>query len=138
MFLFSGHRHSYFLEIAILVLLVPSDTDDGFFTSREIQHTKSRAQLAVLSACQTGLGQVHRGGVIGLGRAFQKAGVPRVVMSLWSIHDSATKTLMESFVLNLRAKMTPATALRKAMLKARKLYPDPRDWGAFVLLGTPR
>ncbi|MBA3766613.1 MAG: CHAT domain-containing protein, partial [Acidobacteria bacterium] len=87
--------------------------------------------------CQTGLGKVHDAGVIGLSRAFQIAGVPRVVMSLWSVNDKATAELMKSFVKYLQTHM-PSEALRLAMLDVRKRRPEPSQWASFVLFGTPR
>jgi CHAT domain-containing protein len=109
---------------------------DGFWTAREVQSSKLRAQIAILSACQTGLGRVHDAGVIGLSRAFQIAGVPRVVMSLWSVNDQATAQLMKAFVKNLRS-YEPSEALRLAMLDVRRTRPAPSQWASFVLFGTP-
>jgi CHAT domain len=109
---------------------------DGFWTAREVQGSRLRAQIAVLSACQTGLGRVHDAGVIGLSRAFQIAGVPRVVMSLWSVNDKATAQLMKAFVKNLRS-YEPSEALRLAMLDVRRTRPAPSQWASFVLFGTP-
>jgi hypothetical protein len=124
------------LEGGFLVFSGPNGTE-ALWTAREIQQTPLRARLAVLSACQTGLGQVHDAGIIGLARAFQLAGVPRVVMSLWSVYDDATAELMQAFALNLRAH-TPAEALRQAMLEVRKRRPDPAEWASFVIFGTPQ
>lgn len=109
----------------------------GFWTAREVQGMKLKAQIAVLSACQTGLGKIHDAGVIGLSRAFQIAGVPRVVMSLWSVSDAATAALMKSFVKYLRGHV-PAEALRLAMLDVRRERPALSQWASFVLFGTPR
>jgi hypothetical protein len=109
----------------------------GFWTAKEIQNSRLTAQLAVLSACQTGLGKVHDAGIIGLSRAFQIAGVPRVVMSLWSVYDKATAELMKAFVRYLRSNM-PAEALRLAMLDVRRERPQLAQWASFVLFGTPR
>ncbi len=109
---------------------------DGFWTAREVQGSRLKAQIAVLSACQTGLGRVHDAGVIGLSRAFQIAGVPRVVMSLWSVNDKATAQLMKAFVKNLRSN-EPSEALRLAMLDVRRTRPAPSQWASFVLFGTP-
>jgi CHAT domain-containing protein len=109
---------------------------ENVWTAREIQATPLRARLAVLSACQTGLGKAHDAGVIGLARAFQLAGVPRVVMSLWSVYDDVTAELMQAFVKNLRS-LPPAEALRQAMLEVRKRRPDPAEWASFVIFGTP-
>ncbi len=119
------------------LLLSAGELEQGWWTAREIQGLKLKARLAVLSACQTGLGQIQDAGVIGLSRAFQIAGVPRVTMSLWSVDDKATSALMKSFVDYLHANV-PSEALRLAMLDLKKQQPNPSKWGAFVLFGTPR
>jgi CHAT domain-containing protein len=107
------------------------------WTASDIQKSHMVASLAVLSACQTGLGMVHDAGIIGLARAFQIAGVPRVVMSLWDVNDEATTDLMLAFIDNTREHI-PADALRSAMLDAKKKGRDPNIWASFVLFGTPR
>jgi CHAT domain-containing protein len=111
--------------------------EQGWWTAREIQSTKLRAKIAVLSACQTGLGQAHDAGIIGLSRAFQIAGVPRVVMSLWSVDDQATSQLMQAFVKHLKTQF-PSEALPQAMLEVRQEYSEPSKWASFVIFGTPR
>ena len=110
---------------------------DGFLTAREIQHEKRlrRVRLAVLSACQTGLGRAHQGGVIGLARAFRLAGVRDVIMSLWSVDDDATAMLMTAFSANLES-MDPADALRAAIIHTRDRYPDPVRWAPFMVFGN--
>ena len=119
------------------LMLAGTSPQDAFLTAGEVQRMRLRANLVVLSACQSGLGLNHDGGVIGLARSFQKAGVPRVVMSLWSVSDEATLYLMDRF--QLEAKNTfPAEALRIAMIAAREKYPDPALWAGFTLFGTPR
>ena len=76
--------------------------EQGWWTVKEVQETRIReTEIAILSACQTGLGKVHDAGIIGLARAFQIAGVPRVVMSLWSVDDAATSELMQAFIKHL-------------------------------------
>ena len=119
------------------LFLTASNLTRGFWTAREVQNSRLRAQIAVLSACQTGLGKSHDAGVIGLSRAFQIAGVPRVVMSLWSVNDRATAELMKAFVKHLRENM-PSEALRLAMLEVRRERPQISHWASFVLFGTPR
>ena len=109
---------------------------DGYLTAREIQEQQLHASLVVLSACQTGLGGAHEGGIIGLSRAFQIAGVPSVVMSLWSVDDTATALLMENFMRHLKT-YPPDLALHKAMLETRERYPQPDKWGAFSHFGWP-
>jgi CHAT domain-containing protein len=120
-----------------LLMLAGPTLEQGWWTARQIQSTRLSAELAVLSACQTGLGQQHDGGTIGLARAFQLAGVRRVVMSLWSIDDEATQMLMTRFV-DHAGKAPPAEALRLAMLDARKKYPDPALWASFLAFGSAR
>jgi CHAT domain-containing protein len=111
--------------------------EQGWWTAREIQSTRLGAEIAVLSACQTGLGQAHDAGIIGLSRAFQIAGVPRVVMSLWSVDDEATSKLMQAFVKHLVTQI-PSEALRQAMLEVKQDYSEPSKWASFVIFGTPR
>lgn len=117
-----------------------ADFRSGWWTAKEVQSTRLRAKLAVLSACQTGLGQTHDAGIIGLARAFQLAGVPRVVMSLWSVNDAASDELMQAFMRHLLTddEPTPAEALRRAMVEIKRKQPDPSKWAAFMVFGTPR
>ncbi|MBE9079876.1 CHAT domain-containing protein [Romeria aff. gracilis LEGE 07310] len=120
-----------------LLMFSATTLEQGWWTAREIQNANLNAEIAVLSACQTGLGRSHDAGTIGISRAFQIAGVPRVVMSLWNVDDESTNLLMQSFVRNLENEM-PAEALRQAMLETREIYPSPLDWASFTLFGTPR
>ncbi|HEX5706667.1 MAG TPA: CHAT domain-containing protein [Pyrinomonadaceae bacterium] len=118
-------------------LVLSADGEDlGLWTMEEILQQRFRARLAVLSACQTGLGERYKGGVMALGRTFQVAGVPRVVMSLWKVEDDATAELMGAFTANLRRKELPARALRLAMSRLTRTRP-PSVWAAFVFFGTP-
>jgi hypothetical protein len=114
----------------------------GKWTMREIEETYyEKTQLAVLSACQTGLGQVYDGGIMHLARTFQVSGVPRVVMSLWRVDDEATADLMVTFIRRLQKgdpNVMPAEALRRAMIEVKGRRPEPRQWASFVLFGTPR
>jgi len=116
--------------------LTSTEKVKGRWTAFDIQRSRLKARLAVLSACQTGLGKEHDGGIIGLARAFTLAGVPRVAISLWSIDDKATVPLMEAFVERLRIE-PPAQALRQAMLRIREKNPDPSHWASFVIFGAP-
>jgi CHAT domain-containing protein len=114
----------------------------GKWTMRQIEQIYyGGTELAVLSACQTGLGQVYDGGIMHLARTFQVAGVPRVVMSLWRVDDEATADLMVTFVRRLQdadSGVFPAEALRRAMVEVKRRRPAPRRWASFVLFGTPR
>jgi len=109
---------------------------DRLITPREIQHSNFKASLAVLSACQTGLGAPHDGGTIGLARAFNLAGVPGVIMSLWNVDDMATKALMASFMRHLESK-APQEALSLAMRERRRVDPNPAKWASFMYFGFP-
>lgn len=111
---------------------------DGRLTARTIQTTRLRARLAVLSACQTGLGQAHDGGIIGVARSFINAGASQVVMSLWSVDDDATTQLMTAFVAELR-RAPPPEALRRAMRQLRdasRRTRDPVYWASFAVIGA--
>ena len=100
--------------------------DDGILTAQEIAFLPlDGVETAVLSACQTGLGEVAGGeGLIGIQRAFQVAGVRTTVASLWKVDDQATRKLMELFYTNLlEKKMTKLDALREAQLQILN-YPE--------------
>lgn len=116
---------------------------DGFLRLSDIYELKFPADLIVLSACRTGLGQEIRGeGLVGLTRGFMYAGAARVLVSLWNIDDAATAELMRRFYQEMLGpkKLSPAAALRSAQLTISK---DPRwhapyFWAGFVLQGEPR
>lgn len=125
------------LDGGLLMLSAPT-LEGGFWTARMIQNESfDGLELSVLSACQTGLGQVHEGGMIGLARAFQIAGSRRVVMSLWNVDDAATKALMSHFF-EFSRREPPSEALRLAMLELRKSEPDPVLWASFLAFGSAR
>jgi CHAT domain-containing protein/tetratricopeptide (TPR) repeat protein len=93
-------------------------------------------QLVVLSACDTGRGDIKLGqGVYGLRRAFLVAGAETVVMSLWQVKDDTTPRLMEAYYSNLLAGQGRASALRKAMLSLRATHPHPHYWAPFIVVG---
>jgi len=73
--------------------------------------------------------------VIGLSRALINAGVPSVIVSLWTVPDAPTAALMTAFYENLQQDSDKAQALRQAMLTTLQHHPDPRDWAAFTLIG---
>ena len=117
------------------IALAPSLSDNGILTADEILKLKLNAELIVLSACDTGQGKLTGDGVIGLSRALITAGVPSVMVSLWSVSDQSTKLLMTEFYRNLHASPDKAQALRQAMLVTMKQYPQPAFWAAFTLIG---
>jgi CHAT domain-containing protein len=117
------------------IALAPQGQDSGLLTANEIFDLNLSANLVVLSACDTGRGEIKSDGVIGLSRSLIAAGVPTVVVSLWAVNDSSTSVLMSDFYRNLEANPNKAQALRKAMLMTMKQYPNPSDWAAFMLVG---
>lgn len=119
------------------LVLAPSKDDNGLLTAREIAGLSLQADLAVLSACDTGRGRITSDGVSGLSSALLKAGVPNVVVSLWKVPDDATRFLMIRFYRELKEKPDPARALRQAMLaaKGKKELSSPQNWAGFTLIG---
>jgi len=117
------------------IALTPSGNDDGLLTAEEILNLKLKAELVVLSACNTGRGRLTGDGVIGLSRSLISAGVPSVLVSLWSVPDAPTASLMSEFYQNLQNNPDKAQALRQAMLTTMKQHPNPKDWAAFTLIG---
>jgi CHAT domain-containing protein len=109
---------------------------DGRLTARDVQRFKfSEQPLVVLSACQTGEGQIMEAGIVGLARAFQIAKARNTVMSLWAVDDSATAKLMGSFARRLKVE-PPAEAMRTAMLEYRRTDDNPAHWAAFNIFGN--
>ena len=126
-----------FLEGGIpgAIALAPSAQDNGLLTANDILKLKLQAELVVLSACDTGRGKITGDGVIGLSRSLITAGVPSVLVSLWSVPDAPTAFLMTEFYRNLTSGQDKAQALRQAMLVTKQQYPDPLSWAAFILIG---
>lgn len=119
------------------LVLAPGKEDDGLLTAKEILGMNLHADLAVLSACDTGGGRITSDGVIGLSRAFLSAGVPNVMVSLWSIPDAPTSGLMQRFYRELKNNPDPGRALRQAMLATMRMKESssPKSWAGFVLIG---
>ncbi len=93
-------------------------------------------ELVVLSACDTGRGDITLGqGVYGLRRALVAAGAETVVMSLWKVNDDSTRLLMEAYYRNLLAGQGRASALREAMRSLRVSRPHPHHWAPFIAQG---
>ncbi len=116
-----------------------SDQDDGILTAYEAAGLDlTGTGLVVLSACETGLGELLNGqGVYGLQRAFLQAGALSVIMSLWKVNDESTKELMISFYREWLGHPdgSKQDALRMAQLRLREQYAHPFFWGPFVLVG---
>jgi CHAT domain-containing protein/tetratricopeptide (TPR) repeat protein len=112
---------------------------DGFLQTTDVYNLSLNADLVVLSACETALGQEVRGeGLVGLARAFMYAGAPRVVASLWTVPDVSTSELMTRFYRGMLVEnLRPAAALRQAQLSIWKehRWARPYYWAAFTLQG---
>ncbi|MDW8134932.1 MAG: CHAT domain-containing protein [Bacteroidia bacterium] len=116
----------------------PPGVEDGRLTAREVSAMNLwGTQLVVLSACETGLGDITGEGLYGLQRAFLEAGALAVIATLWPIDDTATKELMTRFYQNwLKAgeKAEIETVFAEKLKDFRRRYREPYYWGAFVLM----
>ncbi|HEY5826102.1 MAG TPA: CHAT domain-containing tetratricopeptide repeat protein, partial [Cyclobacteriaceae bacterium] len=112
-------------------------TEDGLLTAYEVKNmTLDKSELVVLSACETGSGDIRNGeGVYGLQRAFMISGVKNVMMSLWKVDDQATQKLMISFYQHFLSHHSAEDALRLAQTELMKIHTDPYYWGGFILTG---
>ncbi len=110
-------------------------TDDGILTASEISNLDlSSCQLVVLSACETGLGEINGSeGVFGLQRAFKMAGVKNIIMSLWKVPDAQTAELFDIFYSECFSGKTIHEAFQSAQAKMKVKY-SPYYWAGFVLL----
>jgi CHAT domain-containing protein len=109
--------------------------DDGILTASEISNLDlSACELVVLSACETGLGEIKGSeGVFGLQRAFKMAGVKNIIMSLWKVPDAQTAELFDTFYSECFAGKTIHEAFQSAQAKMKAKY-SPYYWAGFVLL----
>lgn len=132
--LFSGCNHAFRHE------QIPEGEEDGILTAQEIAMLDLRGlDLVVLSACQTGLGDVISGeGVFGLQRGFKKAGAKTILMSLNKVDDEATRILMVEFYRNLMNGKSKRQSFYDAQQYLRKIdngkYDNPKYWASFIML----
>lgn len=118
--------------------LTGENDDDGIFTAFEVLAIDfDKVDLLVLSACETGLGQIKNGeGVYGLQRSFMIAGVKNLIMSLWKINDNTTQFLMSEFYKNLTDGLNLENSFRKAILTTKDKYNHPYYWGSFIFVSN--
>jgi CHAT domain-containing protein len=121
------------------ILLEPDDREDGWLQVHEIPHVSMPADLVVLATCRSHAGRFVRGeGLLGLSRAFMRAGARAVVATLWEVEDAETRRFVRAFYRELASGDRPDTALREAqlqMIRAGGRSADPRAWASFVLTG---
>ena len=113
--------------------------DDDILTAFEISQLDLRkVDMVVLSACETGLGDINSNGIYGLQRGFKKAGVNTILMSLDKVDDEATKLLMVEFYKNLMDGKSKHQSLKEAQKYLRQVdngkYDKPEYWASFILL----
>ncbi|MBX9852541.1 MAG: CHAT domain-containing protein [Cytophagaceae bacterium] len=124
------------LMVAGAEAAVEGKSENGILTAYEVMNMQlDNTEIVVLSACETGLGDVKNGeGVYGLQRAFQVAGAKAIIMSLWKVNDEATKQLMTSFYKYYSLSGSKQDAFKKAQVELKTKFKDPYFWGAFVLV----
>ncbi|MEO1053147.1 MAG: CHAT domain-containing tetratricopeptide repeat protein [Bacteroidota bacterium] len=114
---------------------------DGYLHAFELENLNLNADLAVLSACETGAGKIERGeGVMSLGRAFASAGVNSLLLTRWEVSDAIAPEIMQVFYRELKKGKRKSEALRLAKLefleKANNISADPFYWSSFYILGN--
>lgn len=117
--------------------VVPDNVEDGILLAEEIAAMDlTGTDLVVLSACETGLGEITSEGVFGLQRAFKKAGVQTLIMSLWKVDDGATSLFMQTFYKHWLEGKTKHEAFAAAQKTVREKedYSNPYYWAGFIML----
>jgi CHAT domain-containing protein len=122
------------------MIFTETDSISGSLTAIELYNLQLHSQLVVLSACNTGMGQLHRGeGIMSFARAFAYAGVPSTVLSLWKVPDEATSKIMVYFYKYLKNGESKDEALQRArqeFVRDNPEYAHPFFWSGFILTGT--
>ena len=119
-----------------------AQSEDGYLHAYEIYNMPLRAELAVLTACETGVGQENQSeGVLSLSHSFTYAGCPSIIMSLWQIDEKTSSEIIEDFYEFLSEGMSKSEALRQAKLDylqtADAALAAPYFWAGMVLVGNP-
>ena len=108
---------------------------DGWVTVRDVCAISLRAQLVTLSACETGLNKIYGGEeILGLARGFLTAGVRSLLLSLWTVNDTATAKLMSEFYANLQRGHGPSASLRIAQRDFISRGEHPYFWSPFFVI----
>ncbi|GAA4276094.1 CHAT domain-containing protein [Aquimarina mytili] len=124
----------------LFFMQIKDSIEDNYLYNHELYALNIPAELAVLSACNTGSGKISKGeGIMSLGRAFQYAGTQSLLLTNWAVSDETTPDLMKYFYDNLKQGMTKPKALQQAKLQylndANVFRADPFFWGGFYLIG---
>jgi CHAT domain-containing protein len=135
--------HPQLSGLALSFYNAKGEAVDGFLDLNAIFEMKLKADLVVLSACETGGGKLVGGeGLMGLTRGFFYAGAASLVVSLWKVDDAATSELMRRFYQGMlgRERLRPAAALRAAQVSMLQnpQWQDPYYWAAFAMQGEWR
>lgn len=132
----AGNQVPGIMEPVLMLSMIPEGSD-GYLKMSEVAGLKMNADVAALTACQTGTGVRMAGeGVISMGRAFQSAGAKSVLMSLWSIAEEPSVLMMEEFFKRLKEGKTKREAWSQATAECRKAgFDHPFFWAAFVMVG---
>jgi CHAT domain-containing protein/tetratricopeptide (TPR) repeat protein len=127
------------IALAGINLSLREGKDNGIMSAEKVMGLRLLGtDLVVLSACETGVGEVQNGeGVFGLKRAFILSGARAVILSLWSVPSRETMTLMNRFYTLMAEGKSKAEALRQAKMEMMEKKPNPFYWGAFILVGKP-
>jgi CHAT domain-containing protein len=128
------------LVLAGVNLSLREGKDEGLLSAQKLMGLRLLGtDLVVLSACETGVGDVLSGeGVFGLKRAFILSGARTVILSLWSVPSEESQQLMTSLYSLMADGKSKAEALREAKLELMKRKPNPFYWAAFILVGSPK
>lgn len=124
-------------NLGLMGVNLPDDVEDGVLTAKELSTMNlGNVDMVVMSACESGLGEISGEGVFGLQRGFKLAGANTLLMSLWKVDDKATCELMIEFYKHYLSGKSKQESLRLAQLKLRNSeeYSDPEYWAAFILL----
>jgi CHAT domain-containing protein len=123
------------------LIFIGDKAEDGELHAYEIYNLSLNAELAVLTACNSGAGKITSGeGLISLGRAFAFAGVNSLLLSRWEVSDATAPIIMKYFYEGLKAKLPKSEALRQAKMKFLQFHADnitsaPYYWDSFYILG---
>jgi len=122
-----------------MVAFAPDQTNDGYLFAFEVFQLSLNANLVILSACQTALGQLSATeGLVGLSRSFFYAGTPTLIASLWSVNDQSTMELFIQFYSYWTQGYSKSQALQLAQKDILARYPHPYYWAPFILIGCEK